>query len=103
MKPSFDDHIQPTSRYADILVPGQSNDRSIDLITGHIRRQLEERKSRLRGELFEDAGGSSSKEETKVEAKKKEKKGELPDSVQLLRDGSQLRVRAPRSIASRLF
>ncbi|ORY74045.1 uridine kinase family-domain-containing protein [Leucosporidium creatinivorum] len=83
VKPSFDDHIQPTSRYADILVPGQANEKSIDLITGHIRRQLDERKLELRGELFSDTQGEENGG----------RNGEvrLPETVTLLKEGSQLK------------
>ncbi|KAK4046071.1 Uridine kinase [Microbotryomycetes sp. JL201] len=79
VKPSFDNFIQPTSRYADILVPGEKNDRSIDLITGHIRRQLDERKSELRVELYKD-----------VETDTADEIG-LPPTVHILEQGPQLR------------
>lgn len=46
VKPSFDDFIQPTVRNADIIIPrGLDNSVAIDLITKHIARQLEERKT----------------------------------------------------------
>ncbi|KAM0786396.1 hypothetical protein ACM66B_001863 [Microbotryomycetes sp. NB124-2] len=80
VKPSFDNFIQPTSRYADILVPGEKNDRSIDLITGHIRRQLDERKSELRVELFKDVEEANAADETS-----------LPPTVHILEQGPQLK------------
>lgn len=89
VKPSFDDHIQPTSRYADILVPGQRNEKSIDLITGHIRRQLDERKMELRGELFSDTQGGGAEGDGGAEEGVR-----LPETVTLLKQGSQLRVSA---------
>ncbi|GAA97909.1 uncharacterized protein L969DRAFT_25645 [Mixia osmundae IAM 14324] len=51
VKPSYDNFIQPTAKHADIIVPGQSNSVAIDLITTHIRRQLDERSMRLRPTL----------------------------------------------------
>ncbi|KAK4049872.1 Uridine kinase [Microbotryomycetes sp. JL221] len=79
VKPSFDNFLQPTSRYADILVPGERNDRSIDLITGHIRRQLEERRIDLRTQLYQD-----------VDTDTKSGLG-LPPTVYILEQGPQLR------------
>lgn len=78
VKPSFDNFLQPTSRYADILVPGERNERSIDLITGHIRRQLEERKVELRVELFKDVEAEATPDPS------------LPSTVSILDQGTQL-------------
>ncbi|XP_062933875.1 uridine-cytidine kinase-like 1 isoform X6 [Cynocephalus volans] len=47
VKPAFDQHIQPTMRLADIVVPrGSGNTVAIDLIVQHVHSQLEERKLR---------------------------------------------------------
>ncbi|NWR81330.1 UCKL1 protein, partial [Centropus unirufus] len=43
VKPAFDQHIQPTMRLADIVVPrGSGNTVAIDLIVQHVHSQLEE-------------------------------------------------------------
>lgn len=41
VKPSMDNFVQMTSKYADIIVPGQNNAVAIDVICQQIRRQLE--------------------------------------------------------------
>jgi uridine kinase len=41
VKPSMDNFVQPTSKHADIIVPGQNNAVAIDVICQQIRRQLE--------------------------------------------------------------
>ncbi|KAM8946186.1 uridine-cytidine kinase-like 1 isoform 2-T2 [Pelodytes ibericus] len=47
VKPAFDQHIQPTMRLVDIVVPrGSGNTVAIDLIVQHVHSQLEERKLR---------------------------------------------------------
>jgi len=48
VKPSYDDFVLPTSRHADIIVHGSDNTVAIDLITTHVRRQLEERSHAFR-------------------------------------------------------
>ncbi|BGP56469.1 Uridine kinase [Rhodotorula sphaerocarpa] len=62
VKPAFDNFIQPTNRFADIIVPGANNERSVDMIVSHVRRQLSNRKRELRGELYKETapGGPSS-------------------------------------------
>lgn len=41
VKPAFDDFIQPTKKYADIIIPrGGENHVAIDLIVQHIRTKL---------------------------------------------------------------
>mmetsp|Transcript_1013 Transcript_1013/g.1776 ORF Transcript_1013/g.1776 Transcript_1013/m.1776 type:complete len:98 (-) Transcript_1013:393-686(-) len=43
VKPSFDDYIWPTKKYADIIIPrGAENTIAIDLIVQHIRLKLTE-------------------------------------------------------------
>ncbi|GJE88636.1 uridine kinase family protein [Phanerochaete sordida] len=51
VKPSYDNFVLPTSKYADIIVPGSDNHVAIDLICTHIKRQLKNRKSRLRAQM----------------------------------------------------
>lgn len=51
VKPSYDTFVLPTSRHADIIVPGSDNAVAIDIISTHIRRQLNERATRLRQRL----------------------------------------------------
>ncbi|KAI0926134.1 hypothetical protein AcW1_008379 [Taiwanofungus camphoratus] len=53
VKPAYDNFVLPTSRYANIIVPGSDNGVAIDIISTHIRRQLEERATRLRHRLAE--------------------------------------------------
>lgn len=48
VKPSFDSYILPTSKFADVIVPGSNNEISINLIASHIRRELDERKIKMR-------------------------------------------------------
>jgi len=41
VKPSFEDFVLPTKKYADIIIPsGGDNDVAIDLIVQHIRMKL---------------------------------------------------------------
>ena len=42
MKPSFEELVLPTKKYADIIIPrgGDDNDVAIDLIVQHIRMKL---------------------------------------------------------------
>jgi uridine kinase len=43
VKPSFDEYILPTKKYADIIIPrGGDNYVAIDLIVQHIRLKLQE-------------------------------------------------------------
>lgn len=49
VKPSFDEFIYPTVKYADIIIPrGLDNTPAIDLVTKHISRQLADREQYLR-------------------------------------------------------
>jgi len=44
VKPAFDEYINPTKKYADVIIPrGADNTVAIDLIAQHIRTQLNER------------------------------------------------------------
>lgn len=85
VKPSFDNHIQPTSRFADIIVPGFNNETSVDLLASHIRRQLDERKQELRRSLFRDT------EDRDSDDTKSENDG-LPSTVTLMEQTVQIRV-----------
>ncbi|KAG7451188.1 armadillo/beta-catenin/plakoglobin [Guyanagaster necrorhizus] len=51
VKPSYDNFVRPTAAYADIIVPGSNNSVAIELITTHIRRQLQERSNRFRAKM----------------------------------------------------
>lgn len=48
VKPAFDNFVLPTSRHADIVVPGSNNSVAIELISTHIRRQMNERARHFR-------------------------------------------------------
>ncbi|KAF8558142.1 armadillo beta-catenin plakoglobin [Imleria badia] len=48
VKPAYDNFVLPTSRYADIVVPGSNNSVAIDLISTHVRRQMNERARHFR-------------------------------------------------------
>jgi len=44
VKPSFDEYINPTKKYADVIIPrGADNHVAIDLIVQHVRTKLNER------------------------------------------------------------
>lgn len=47
----MDNSIQPTAKWADLIVPGQSNDVAVDVVAQHVKRQLDARANRLRSEL----------------------------------------------------
>ncbi|KAI0777112.1 armadillo/beta-catenin/plakoglobin [Irpex lacteus] len=51
VKPSYDNFVLPTAKYADIIVPGSDNGVAIDLISTHIKRQLKGRANSLRSQL----------------------------------------------------
>ncbi|KAI0775302.1 armadillo/beta-catenin/plakoglobin [Trametes elegans] len=55
VKPAYDNFVQPTSRYANIIVPGSDNTVAIELISTHIRRKIEDRSKYLRGQLVKIA------------------------------------------------
>ncbi|SCV70464.1 BQ2448_1858 [Microbotryum intermedium] len=109
VKPAFDNHIQPTSRFADIIVPGSNNEVSVELIAGHIRRQLDERRQELRKELFVETEGANSKLCTsgvigpglvsqwsrELSVDRLPSKEGLPDTVILMEQTNQLRVNLP--------
>ncbi|KAJ9109977.1 hypothetical protein QFC20_003177 [Naganishia adeliensis] len=51
VKRAYDNFIQPSSRYADIIVPGFENQVSVKLLVTHIQQQLDSRAMRFRNEL----------------------------------------------------
>jgi len=51
VKPSYDNFVLPSSRHADIIVPGKDNAVAIELISTHIRRQLERRSRHFRPKM----------------------------------------------------
>ncbi|KDQ56971.1 hypothetical protein JAAARDRAFT_58450 [Jaapia argillacea MUCL 33604] len=59
VKPSYDNFVLPTSRYADIIVPGSDNHVAIELISSHIRRQLDDRTRRFRSKMALSRANSS--------------------------------------------
>ncbi|WVR09380.1 uridine kinase [Kwoniella sp. DSM 27419] len=68
VKSSYDNFVQPSSRHADIIVPGSSNQLAIELLVTHVKRQLDARSLRFRRRLAE--GGEKSKpSKAKVEQK----------------------------------
>lgn len=89
VKPSLDLYVQPTAKYADIIVHGENNEIAIDLITSHIRRQLDERKLELRKELFREVAQG---DDTDAEGNKSEEQL-LPPSVIVMEQTRQVRVR----------
>ncbi|CDR39479.1 hypothetical protein NBRC10512_007849 [Rhodotorula toruloides] len=107
VKPALDNFIQPTNRFADIIVPGHNNERSIDLIVSHVQRQLAERKRQFRGELYKEtvSNGMGSVPPTPSVEKSEAESGlalikeqcgvsegtELPDTVHMLRQTPQMR------------
>ncbi|KAG9018045.1 hypothetical protein FRB90_012548 [Tulasnella sp. 427] len=43
VKPSYDNFVYPSSKYADIIVPGHDNTMAIELIVTHVKKMLQER------------------------------------------------------------
>lgn len=107
VKPSFDNFILPTSRYADVIVPGMNNEIAVDLIANHIRQQLDERKHELRTELFKanvepaalSQGSDGVPSTGELEGDCGGENG-LPDTVFALEQTPQIRVRAFESSLS---
>lgn len=61
VKPSYDNFVLPSSRHADIIVPGKDNAVAIELISTHIRRQLEQRSRHFRRKMADSLKRSLSK------------------------------------------
>ncbi|KAJ3318024.1 Uridine-cytidine kinase-like 1 [Boothiomyces sp. JEL0866] len=52
VKPSFDEYIFPTMKYADVIIPrGLDNSAAIDVIIKHVQRQLDDRGVNLNGQI----------------------------------------------------
>ncbi|KAJ7650221.1 armadillo/beta-catenin/plakoglobin [Roridomyces roridus] len=51
VKPAYDNFVLPSQRHADIIVPGSNNAVAIDIISTHIRRQLQERSNSFRPKM----------------------------------------------------
>ncbi|KAK4685916.1 uridine kinase, partial [Tremellales sp. Uapishka_1] len=51
VKNSYDNFVQPSSKFADVIVPGSSNQLAIELLVTHVKRQLESRTLRFRNML----------------------------------------------------
>ncbi|CAO1635294.1 unnamed protein product [Parajaminaea phylloscopi] len=51
VKPAMDNYISPTSKWADLIVPGQRNEVAVDVVAQHVKRQLDDRALRFRSEL----------------------------------------------------
>ncbi|TXT09214.1 hypothetical protein VHUM_02688 [Vanrija humicola] len=51
VKSSYDNFVQPSSKYADIIVPGYNNETAIELLITHVKRQLKTRALRFRDDL----------------------------------------------------
>ncbi|ODN85473.1 uridine kinase [Cryptococcus wingfieldii CBS 7118] len=64
VKDSYDNFVQPSSRYADIIVPGSSNQIAIELLVTHVKRQLESRSLRFRKVLAHIGEDGASTHET---------------------------------------
>ncbi|KAG6908693.1 hypothetical protein DXG01_003707 [Tephrocybe rancida] len=73
VKPAYDNFVRPTSSHADIIVPGSNNQVAIDLISAHIRRQLEERANQFMQKLaipnlyFPNSQSGASSPESRLE------------------------------------
>ncbi|KAI5477015.1 uridine kinase [Pseudohyphozyma bogoriensis] len=91
VKPSFDSFVRPTASHSDIIVPGQNNEISIDLIASHIRRQLDERKLELRKELFRDIAVADPVKGGVIPNVDKEAERELPSTVLVMEQTPQLK------------
>lgn len=83
VKPAFDNHIHSTRRFADLIVPGSSNEISIDVVTSHIHRQMSG-VTRIREELFRTTAESSPSYGGEY--------GGLPGSVTVMKQTPQLQV-----------
>ncbi|ORY29672.1 uridine kinase family-domain-containing protein [Naematelia encephala] len=51
VKNSYDNFVQPSSKFADIIVPGSSNNTAVELLVAHVKRQLDSRSLRFRNML----------------------------------------------------
>ena len=68
VKPSFDDFIGPSKKWADIIIPrGLDNTIAIDVITKHVRIQLDQRDLKLRSLLIDNTLGNSNLSNDKID------------------------------------
>ncbi|ORX50264.1 uridine kinase [Piromyces finnis] len=52
VKPSFEDYIQPSKKYADVIIPrGAENTVALDIIVTHIKKELEEHDIKFRSHI----------------------------------------------------
>nr|KIR49283.1 uridine kinase [Cryptococcus bacillisporus CA1280] len=82
VKSSYDTFVQPSSRYADIIVPGSSNQLAIELLVSHIKRQLDSRSLRFR-RVLADIGQNRNSRTPSVE--------KFDKQIVLLEQSNQLR------------
>ncbi|TNY18640.1 uridine kinase family-domain-containing protein [Rhodotorula diobovata] len=107
VKPALDNFIQPTNRFADIIVPGERNERSVELIVSHLKAELGKRRRELRGDLYKETvpTGAGSVPQTPAHERSESEGGldrikeacgahrgaQLPDTVHLLKETPQIR------------
>jgi uridine kinase len=53
VKRSYDAYVLPSSKHADIIVPGQDNDTAKVLLAAHVQREIDARSLRFRSKLME--------------------------------------------------
>lgn len=53
VKRSYDTFVLPSSKHADIIVPGQDNDTAKVLLAAHVQREIDARSLRFRSKLME--------------------------------------------------
>ena len=53
VKSSYDTFVLPSSKHADIIVPGQDNDTAKVLLAAHVQREIDARSLRFRSKLME--------------------------------------------------
>nr|XP_018261748.1 uridine kinase [Kwoniella dejecticola CBS 10117]OBR83906.1 uridine kinase [Kwoniella dejecticola CBS 10117] len=87
VKNSYDNFVQPSSRHADIIVPGSSNQLAIELLVTHVKRQLDTRSLRFRRMLAE-AGEEKAKARSRSSTLVDGEGGD--DNVVLLEQTNQL-------------
>ncbi|KAF8591140.1 armadillo/beta-catenin/plakoglobin [Ramaria rubella] len=59
VKPAFDNFVAPSSKFADIIVPGSDNTVAIELISTHIQRKLKDRYVHIRPKIARGLSGQS--------------------------------------------
>jgi uridine kinase len=56
VKRSYDTFVLPSSKHADIIVPGQDNDTAKVLLAAHVQREIDARSLRFRSKLSHNSG-----------------------------------------------